>query len=168
MSLADLMLGLAKDDLAILGEIAVSMSSLEYTADASIWVLLGLGEKMGLMVTGPLSLSQKTEMLYALSKTLSDTEADTLNKIIKEIDLVRPERNRKLHAIWNVDSSMTKVAVTLGSDRRSFRKTTITSDDLVNTRDSIRHANLLLSDWFVGFFRQHYPSPEKFFPQEGS
>lgn len=155
MSLSDLLKGLTKDDLAILGEIAVSMSSLEYMVQAVIWWLLNLSTENGLIVTGPLALNQKTEMLAALAKNLRSEEAETLKNIINDIDRVRPERNKKLHAVWRHNETMEKIALTLGKDRRSIKETKVVTKDLEETRDAIRLVEFSLIHWFISYAQVH-------------
>ena len=165
MSLSDLLKGLTKDDLAILGEIAVSMSSLEHMTQAAIWVLLNLDEDRGLLITGPLQLNQKTELLRGLAKKLPPEDSSTLSNIISDIDRVRPERNRKLHALWRHNNAMEKIAITLGSDRRSMKETKFSTADLVNTRDEIRKVEFSVTTWLIGYLRQRQALKEKPGPQ---
>ena len=161
MSLSDLLRGLTKDDLAILGEIAVSMSSLEHMVQAVIWWLLNLSVEKGLIVTGPLALNQKTEMLAALAKGLSAEASKTLKNIITDIDIVRPERNRKLHAVWRHNENMEKIALTLGKDRRSIKETKVVTKDLEDARDAIKRVEFSLIHWFIGYAQAHPSSQGK-------
>lgn len=142
--------GLTKDDFATLGEIAVSMSSLEYMVQMVVWNILKLESEIGIIITGPMQLNQKMEMLAALTVKLPSGSAE-LKEIIKKIEAVRPERNRKLHAFWIHNQTQEKVALTLGSDRRSMKITNVSSEELIQAMTDIKEAENQLVQWFLAY-----------------
>lgn len=142
---------LSKDELAVLGEIAVATALAEHFVHIAIWYLLKLDDDKGLAVTGPLQLNQTISLLGALA-ALDNRKvvSKKLIPIVQALDKARPERNKKLHAIWVHDTELTsRFAKNLRGDKRSFMESNVTLDDLLEARETVRAAGGALVNWLT-------------------
>jgi hypothetical protein len=148
--------------LLTLGQIAAEMSTLEQMLQFVLWHMLGLHGSVskGLAITGPLQLNQKVELFRALVALEDEPFKARALGIATLLDNVRPERNRKLHAVYGVSEERI-IAITLGSDRRSLKETDVKLEDLRTTRDEIVEARDKLIRCYLSKFGEPYSSPQK-------
>lgn len=98
----------AMHSLVLIGNIAAQWSNLEYRIAIVIWILLGLKEETGKIVTGGLDMLPRVNMAIKLSRHLKCPRnlIDTLVKIRMELqDSLQEERNRAMHGIQFSDSN---------------------------------------------------------------
>ena len=85
-----------------IGNIAAQWSHLEYKLAQTIWILLGLEEGTGKIVTGGLDMLPRINMAINLSRHLKAPRCLTelLVKIRKELqESLQEERNRAIHGV---------------------------------------------------------------------
>lgn len=85
-----------------IGNIAAQWSHLEYKLAQTIWILLGLDEGTGKIVTGGLDMLPRVNMAINLSRHLKAPRSliDLLVKVRKELqDKLQEERNRAIHGV---------------------------------------------------------------------
>jgi hypothetical protein len=134
-------------ELQLLGEIAVHMAIVEFHVNLIIAYLLHLTEEDGLLITGPMQLNQKSDLLLSLIKQLPK-EDRFLVALHKLLDGLRTERNRKIHAFW-VWFMGERCAMVLGSDRRSWKHVPVTTEDIIYTRDSTTILEAMTVRWLT-------------------
>ena len=127
--------GLGPDFLQAIGLVATNWSTLEMFVEEAIAGLLEVNTRGHIYaLTANLQISTRLDAVVALAGMRLEPKNDLLElkRLVKQIDDLRPRRNRVIHAVWETTPDP---AVAITHYMRSYRK-------LISRRDLIEVAEI--------------------------
>lgn len=112
---------ISDEQLRAIGRVTVNWCLLEYVVGRVVAEMLSITQKQGRILTQPLRIMQKLEVLQLLSELNAwpESERTELNKVVQTIDHARQKRNLIAHGLWVEDADGCHYLVQYGGNKKN-------------------------------------------------
>jgi len=155
------------DHLKAMGLITVNFSLLENTIAFIIWLLLGLDQQTGQIITSELSFRRLLELFSSLCRNKKNDKVtlEKLKTLLKRIEHAEQERNKIIHSMWtagNDEETITRFKITAKIRNGLMHQyEQLKVEHLNKIADEIAEVAAAVHDfWFFNIF-QHQKAPSK-------
>ena len=141
-----------------IGNICIQWSSLEYMLATGIWLLIGVHQDVGKIVTGNLDAKQRAMMAHALAWQTNAPVPykQAVKQVLDEMrESLIQRRNEAVHAIHFGDVSQDTIEVELHRGKGGREPRQLRNDDLDKLGKSINAASTLLANANIELARHH-------------
>jgi hypothetical protein len=151
-----------KEHLTAIGLITINFSMLESTIASGIWLLSGLDQKRGQIITAELSFRALVALFSSLyrEQTNDSTKLEELDTLLRKAMSAEEKRNILSHSLWAIgtsDQTISRIKTTakMSKDlKHTFEQVTV--DNLIQIADEIADAAGEIQFFYV---RDLMPSP---------
>jgi hypothetical protein len=142
-----------------IGNVCIQWSGLEYTLAASIWMMIGVGEEVGKIITASLDAKNRAKMLFALAHVYNAPVSykNAIKKVIKSLqDGLMDRRNVAVHGVHFTSDEPNSVGLEMHRGRGGRGRRTVPNSEFSALGREISDTNDAFVKAHIAYIKKRY------------